>query len=401
MRTPTLRLAVAMSLLAFMVMFLSSGLKGLYQVYFTDLAASFAVSRGTFALAGAIFMLVMGVASPVVGALCDRLGPIRTICAGALIAGAAFVTASSWPHNFPVFVVAYGVLTAIALAAMTYVPMGILVDRLFEERNKGLAYALITNGTAIGFTVLSPLWIYLAPHVAWPTLFRAVGLIFLLPIAIALYFAGKTRLPAPAAEPALPASWAAVLRDPHFYVLALGFTSCGATMAFIDVHLVPFWEDAHVPRAVMGVSMSLLGALALASGVVAGWLASRTGKKQLLGGYYLLRALAVCLLLVPHPVVYTVIFAVVFGISYSGTVVLTYSYCFDLYGPKIKGQAFGALFFLHQLGAFAAVRWGGLSFDATHSYTALIHILIATTCIAGCASFLYLPSAARPKPQPI
>ena len=90
-----------------------------------------------------------------------------------------------------------------------------------------------------------------------------------------------------------------------------------------------------------------------------------------------------------------------FGFSYSGTVVLTYSYCFDLYGPKIKGQAFGALFFLHQLGAFAAVRWGGLSFDATHSYAAVIQILIVTTCISGFASFIYLPGVRRPNTQTI
>jgi predicted MFS family arabinose efflux permease len=154
---------------------------------------------------------------------------------------------------------------------MTYVPMGILVDRLFEERSKGLAYALITNGTAIGFIVLSPLWVFLAPQVAWQTLFLIVGLVFLLPISLALFFASKTTLPLPAAEKSLPASWGAVLRDPHFYVLALGFASCGATMAFIDVHLVPFWEDARVSRSVMGMSLSLLGALALASGVVAGW----------------------------------------------------------------------------------------------------------------------------------
>lgn len=401
MRQPMSRLVVLMSLLAFLIMFLSSSIKGLYQVYFTDLAASFAVSRGTFALAGAVFMLVMGVASPVVGALCDRIGPVRTICAGAVLAGAAFVVASNWPHNFPLFVVAYGIVAAIALAAMTYVPMGILVDRLFDETNKGLAYAVITNGTSIGFIVLSPLWVYLMPRMPWQTLFAAVGLVFLLPIAMALFFAGKSALPSSAGEPSRPASWRAVLKDGNFYVLALGFTSCGATMAFIDVHLVPFWQDAHAARGVMGLSLSLLGAFALTSGVVAGWLAARTGKKQLLGAYYLLRALAVSLLLVPNEFVYTSLFAVVFGLSYSGTVVLTYSFCFDLYGPRIKGQAFGALFFLHQLGAFASVRWGGVLFDTTHSYTALIRLLIVAACISSVAAFIYLPGVGRPKTQPI
>lgn len=397
--TLTKKRVAVLVLLAFLIMFFSSSIKGVYQVYFADLSRSFGGSRGAFALSGAVFMLVIGFASPIVGALCDRIGPLKTILVGSVAAGAAMVAASVFSASFPVFLFAYGILAAFGLAAMTYVPMGILVDRLFQEHNKGLAYAIITNGTSIGFIVLSPLWIFLAPQLLWQHAFVAVGLVFLIPISLGMLVAGKAAVPAPPSDAVLPGTWASVLKDPRFYVLGVSFMSCGATMAFIDVHLVPYWQDGQVPRAVMGMSLSVLGALGLASGVTAGWLARRAPKNQLLAGFYLLRALAVAMLFSENQLVNTVLFAAVFGISYSGTVVLTYSYCFDLYGARIKGQAFGALFFLHQIGAFIAVRWGALAFDATQSYAPTIEVLLVATCVAGVLSFIALPQRAGGKVQ--
>jgi MFS family permease len=388
-------------LLGFLVMFLSSSIKGIYQVYFSDLALSFGGSRGAFALSGAVFMLVMGVASPIVGALSDKVGPLKTVLIGSVLGGASLSAASIFAQSFPIFVLAYGVVAAFALASMTYVPMGILVDRLFEERNKGLAYAIVTNGTSMGFIVLSPLWIYLAPRLNWQMAFLIVGLIFLIPISLAMFFLSRTDISAPPADAVLPGTWSAVLKDPRFFALGLSFMSCGATMAFVDVHLVPFWEDSHVSRTAMGLSLSTLGLLELFSGVAAGWLASRYAKNQLLGAFYLLRTLAMLMLLSNNEIMLTYVFAAVFGISYLGTVVLTSAYCFDLYGSRIKGQAFGALFFIHQIGAFLAVRWGGLIYDTTHRYTETIVALLASTCVAGLVSFIALPGLRKLDPKMI
>ena len=329
-------------LLGFLIMFLSSSIKGVYQAYFLELAVSFGVSRGMFAWSGAVFMLVIGVASPVVGALSDRVGPLRTVLVGSVVGGISMIIASILPHSFSVFVLAYGVLAAFALAAMTYVPMGVLVDRLFQEDQKGLAYAIVTNGSSIGFIVLSPLWMFLVPKFDWNMVFLVVGLIFLLPISLAMFVTSRTEVAAqPSADAPRLGTWSSVLKDPYFYALGLSFMSCGATMAFVDVHLVPFWEDRHVSRSEMGLSLSTLGLLELSSGIVAGWLAGRYAKNRLLGVFYLVRTLAMVMLLLNSEILNTYVFATIFGLSYLGTVVLTSAYCFDLYGPRIKGQAFG------------------------------------------------------------
>lgn len=403
---PLSRQVILLVALGFGVMFASSAIKSIYQVYFSDLAVDFGKSRGDFAWSGALFVLVIGIASPVVGALSDRVGPLRTVLIGCLVAGLTLTGVALWPSDFWVFMVLYGLGAAFALAAMTYVPMGVLVDRLFEQRKKGLAYAIVTNGTSVGFIVLSPLWIWLQPQRGWTEVFLAVGLIFIGPLAGLIWLAARQPMPPmPAAEQQdKAANWHAVLTDPGFYILAIGFIGCGATMAFVDVHLIPFWQDGGTRRVDMGASMSLLGVLELISGIAAGWLATRFDKHTLLTGFYLLRGLAMLTLLSGLTQVHTYGFAALFGISYLGTVVLTSAYCFERYGHAIKGQVFGLLFMIHQFGAFASVQLGALGFDRYGSYQPAILALSALTLVAAVASWQLpadrLPDSMAPLARP-
>ncbi len=386
--------------LGFGVMFVSSSIKGAYQVFFSDMAAHFGTSRSEFAWSGTLFMLTTGLLSPVVGWLSDRVGPLRTVLIGSLVAGVSLTAVALWPNAFWLFVVLYGIGAAFSLAAMTYVPMGMLVDRLFEERKKGFAYAVVTNGTAIGFIVLSPLWVWLQPQAAWPAIYLAVGLLFLGPVAVLLWLA--SRRPLPLEHAAAPSSlsvpnWKAVRADAGFYALAVGFFGCGATMAFVDVHLIAFWQDASTPRAQMGLSMSALGVLELLSGLGAGWLATRYGKHGLLAAFYLLRGGAMLLLLSSANHVSTMGFALVFGASYLGTVVLTSMYCFERYGPAVKGQVFGVLFMVHQLGAVASVQLGAFGHDRFGTYQPIIVALAALTALGALVSWIVLARPQRPQ----
>lgn len=385
--------------LGFLAMFLSSAFKGVFQVYFNDLALSFERGRSDFGFVGGVFLLVSGLASPMVGALSDRFGPIWTVLIGSVLGGGAFLLLGLLPHQYWLFVILYGLLAAFSLAAMTFVPMGILVDRLFDQRNKSFAYALITNGTAIGFIVLSPFWLWLQAHFEWQQVFFVVGLLFLGPLAL-LFWLGA-RVPLPAKESAghiqekRVGTWPVVLRDPGFYVLAFGFFGCGASMAFIDVHLVPLWRDAGVSRASMGMSLSLFGVLEMISGLAAGWLALRFSQHRLLASFYVLRCLAMSLLLAPSGIVTTYVFAAVFGASYLGTVILTSAICLDRYGGAVKGQVFGMLFLVHQIGAFGSAQLGAYGYDRLGSYQATVMVLAMLTAIAGISSLLLSSVAFR------
>lgn len=395
--SPAVRATVLLVAVAFLVVFLSTAVKGVYQVYFVALAEHFGQGRAQFAWSGSVFMLVTGLAAPCVGAISDRFGPLRTAAIGAAAAGLGFLAAAFWSGSLWVFGASFGLLGAFGLAAMSYVPMGVLVDRLFHRRHKGLAYAVITNGTALGFIVLSPLWVWLQPQLPWTTVFLWLGWAFAAPLAIAIALVARLE-PPPAVAPAdagpAVSTWRLVRTDPVFYVLAFGFLGCGATMAFIDVHLLAHWQGEGITRLAMGYGLSLLGVLELLSGLAAGALALRFDHHRLLAGFYALRSLAMLLLLAPGLGVLP--FAICFGASYLGTVILTSLFCFERYGAGIKGRVFGALFLVHQLGAFAAVQLGALSFERTGRYNETIAALTALTIAAALASWWGLRLRRRP-----
>lgn len=372
----------------FGVMFLSSSIKGAYQVYFRDLAALFDVGRGQFALTGALFGLCLGLVSPVVGAVCDRYGPYRSMISGALVAALAFVLLGLF-QSYALFLLAYGLLAAYALAAMTFVPMGVWIDSVFGERHKGLAYAAVSNGVAIGFIVLSPAWVWLNGWLPWSTLAMFISAGFLLLVLLPLAWAARY-LPVRAEHGGTGIGEAhdhgivRRLRSPLFLLLAISFAGCGSSMAFIDIHFAPMVQEASGPDLAgngptLALALSLLGVFELAGAMVVGYLAGCTSPAAILALLYALRGLALALLALFPSGVMTVLFAAVFGATYMGTVILTSLVCLKAYGAAIKGRMFGLLFTIHQL-AVAATAWlGGLAHDMFGSYT-LTTLGVAAFC---------------------
>lgn len=396
------RIQLLLLLVAFLIMFFSSSVKGVFQVNFTSIREWFGVSYGGLAIAGSIFVLATGLGSFGSGYLCDRMGAKWTIALGSAVAGASLIVAAV-SSSFIVFVVMFGALGALAVAAMQYVPMGVLVDRVFSERTKGLAYASVLNGTAIGFIVLSPVWVWLNVRYEPQTVFLWLGFFFLLPLTALAAFGLRGRGTSARPDSASArVNWReGVLTSRQFWFLALSFAGCGVNMAFIDIHLVPAMEDNRVTPVVIGSTLSVLGIFELIGGFVAGLLTARFSHRPLLSGFYFVRAMSVLLLAVASsPLSYT-IFAAVFGLTYLGTVVLTSLYCLRFFGDSIKGSVFGALWLVHQIGAFIAVALGGLARDAFGDY-ALVIIITAAISLASAVIAARMPSdelrgAARPR----
>ncbi len=396
-------------IVGFGVMFFSSSIKGVYQVYFRDLADTFGTGRGQFALTGALFGLCLGVVSPLVGTICDRHGPYLSMISGALVAALAFLLLGLIP-NYPLFLFAYGILAAYALAAMTFVPMGVWIDNVFVEHHKGLAYAAVSNGIAIGFIVLSPLWVWFNGWLPWPVLATTIGIGFLLAVAVPLIWASRHL---PVSQPAngsanvnsLPDSGiVSNLRRPLFLLLAVSFAGCGSSMAFIDMHFVPLMQErlaltgAEQP-AVVALSLSVLGVFELAGALIVGYVADKTRPALLLAALYGVRGLILLMLAVtPSPIGFLA-FSAVFGATYMGTVILTSLMCLQCYGTTIKGRMFGLLFTVHQLAVFGTAWLGGVARDLTGGYT-VTTLGVAAFCMVSVVAATSLHGVIKRAPVP-
>jgi len=400
--------ALMILIIGFAVVFFSSSIKNTFQVFFVQMSGSFDQSRGEFAVAMSVFMLVFGIASPLVGLLSDRIGPKKTILFGLIASGLAMVGAGLI-DSFFAFVFLYGVIAAFGLTAMSYVPMGILVDQSFSEKRKGLAYATLTNGAAIGFMVLSPVWVFLQEAMPWQQVFLFLGIIYLVPLLILV----KVYLPddkpsqskhndsAHDAQNRFKEKLRVVFNNKAFYALILGFFGCGVTMAFIDVHLVAHFQDLQLSKTEISIALSVLGATELIGAFLAGWMCDKYPKSYVIAGFYFIRALAIVALLLMPNFSGAFIFVVLFGLSYLGTVVGTSMYTLTIFGTQLKGFAFGFIWLFHQIGAFLSTQLGANAFDWFGSYTWTIIFTGIVAVISCLISFFMLPAHYEAEPVKI
>ena len=373
---------------SFTLMFFSSSVKNVFQVWFVDICTSFGVTRAEFSLSGVTFMMITGVGAWVAGLLSDRLGVRKTILLGNVLIALSFI-GSALIANFYAFVAIYGGLSAFALAAVQYVPMGVLVEETFKgSKNKGLIYALLINGTGLGFVILSPLWVYLNLTISWQEIYLILGVFFLV-VLTPLLFIALPLSPAPSQNTAAqtqhdPHFWQNILMNPAFWFIALSFFGCGINMAFIDIHFVPMMQDQYTAPAIVGASLAVLGVMEMVGGFIAGWLSDRTRPAMLLSGFYFLRAVSGWLLMQSTNETMLVVFSAIFGATYLGTVIVTSLFTLQYFGKENKGAVFGLVFFIHQIGASLSTWAGAYIFDSYGSY----HYAIALATAFSVASAL-------------
>ena len=357
---------------SFALMFFSSSVKNVFQVWFIDISTSFGVTRSEFSLSGVTFMMITGVGSWVAGLLSDRLGVRKTILLGNILISFSFI-GSALIANFYAFVAIYGGLAAFALAAVQYVPMGVLVEETFKDsKQKGLIYALLINGTGLGFVILSPLWVFLNLTISWQEVYLALGVFFLIVLTPMLFFT----LPASQSQEVQtglkqnidPKFWQKTLSNPGFWFISVSFFGCGINMAFIDIHFVPMMQDQNTTAAVVGASLAILGVMEMVGGFIAGWLTDRMKPAILLSCFYSLRALSGWLLMQSTDETSLIIFSAIFGATYLGTVIVTSLFTLQYFGKEKKGTVFGLVFFIHQIGASLSTWAGAHIFDSSGNY---------------------------------
>lgn len=395
---------VLLSVLAicFIVMFLSSSIKGAYQIYFKDLSEIFGLGTGTFALSGALFGLSLGLVSPLVGALCDRYGPYRCLLTGAASASIAFLLLAN-TKEYELFLFSYGILAAFGFAALTFVPVGILIDKVFSKKSKGLAFSVVSNGVAIGFIVLSPLWVWINGWMPWGILSSYLSFSFLILIAVPVFLVSRA-FPVPEESGSTfstkeSESITGHLKKPLFILLAVSFAGCGSSMAFIDIHLVPLVQGGELDlsggaTSILAIMLSVLGACELIGALIVGYCVAKYNSALMLAALYGLRAFSLTLLSVSDSPTVLISFAIIFGLTYMGTVIITSMICLQCYGAKIKGKMFGLLFSVHQIAVFLTAWLGGMAYDLTGDYR-MTTLGVTTVCLLSVIAALALKRLRR------
>ncbi len=341
--------------------------------FLTPLSFANGWGRDVFSMAFAIQNLLWGVGQPFAGAIADRFGTVRVLCAGAIMYGLGLAI-MAYATNPLALDFSAGVLIGFGLAGCSFNLVLSAFGKLVPEAWRSLALGAGTAAGSFGQFLFSPLARLLIDAFGWQPalLIFAAGLLLVLPLSLALATPRAMPGTGRAAPQSLKQALAEAFGHRSYVLLVLGFFTCGFQLAFITVHLPAYLVDRGLSAEVGGWTIGVIGLFNIAGSLSAGWLSTRMPKRYLLSGIYFVRAAAVLAFIVfPVSTASAIAFGAVMGLLWLSTVPPTASLVAVMFGNRWGGMLYGFAFFSHQVGGFLGVLLGGLAFERTGSYDAV------------------------------
>ena len=369
------------------------GLMFSFSVFLVPLLEEFRWSRGLAAGAFSLSAVVQGLLSPLIGTLVDRFGPRRLILWGAVMLGVASILGSRITQVWHLYFVT-GVVTAVGVCAVGWVPSAALLTQWFAQRQAtmmGLAF----SGMGVGVLTIGPLAQALISAYGWRHAYLVLGL-GTLALLVPLVWIGIRDAPRAAPTPAARGSThgggvrvRAALRTRAFWALFFAYMCTPLAVFTVVTHQVAFAVDHGFPRLFVAGIFGLTGFMSIAGRVIFGAAADRIGRAWSATVSYACTALGTLALLSieqwPHSAglyLYALLFGLGFGAR--GPIITAIA------ATRFPGRRFGAIYGFMSIGngfGGAIGPWfAGALFDVTGSYRT--PFLIATLfCVAGSVCF--------------
>ena len=357
-----------------MISLLSFGPRASLGFFLTPMSQANGWDRDVFGLALAIQNILWGVGQPFAGAIADRYGTMRVLCAGGLFyaIGLVLMAYSTTPGMLDL---GAGVFVGFGLAGCSFSVVLGAFGKLLPARWRSLAFGAGTAAGSFGQFLYSPLAVSLMGVFGWQTalVVFGVGMLMVLPLSVAIATApagaGAVHgVPTQSLRQALSEA----LRHRSYMLLVLGFFTCGFQLAFITVHMPAYLVDKGLSVEVGGWTIAVIGLFNIVGSLTAGWLGDLMPKRYILSFIYFGRAAAV-LAFISFPVtpVSAILFGAVMGLLWLSTVAPTNGIIALMFGTRWLATLAGLAFFSHQVGGFLGVWLGGVVFVNTGSYDAV------------------------------
>ena len=402
--TPVLIVGCAIILVSFAV-------RATFGVFQIPIADQFGWARTEFSMAIAIQNLAWGIGQPIFGAIAEKIGDRKAIIIGAVIYAVGLVL-SAWSTT-PLEHQLYAWLVGFGVAGTGFGVILAVVGRASSDENRSMSLAITAAVGSGGQVFGPPLAEWLLGLMAWPSVF----LIFAAAIMATILLLPMMRVPTPPATKAeLEESMGQILikafRDPTYFLIFIGFFSCGYQLAFITAHFPAFVTELCGPimpggmldnmgisttSALGAVAISLIGLANIVGTLLAGWAGNRYSKKYLLAGIYAGRTvIAALFIMFPITPTSVLVFSAAMGTLWLATVPLTSGLVAHIYGLRYMGTLYGIVFLSHQLGSFLGVWLGGRLYDLYGTYEQVWWIGVA---IGAFSAIVHLPIRERPLAQ--
>ena len=366
-----------------------------FGVFLKPITTWFGWDRGALSAAFSMAILVGGCLGIVAGRLSDRYGPRPLVTIGGLLIGIAFLLTSQISSLWHIYLI-WGILMGIG-GSCCLIPIMATIPRWFVKR-RGIAMGLTMAGFGLG-GIISPLLAQcLISAYGWRNALIVLGLItsiIIVPLAQFIRHSPQRaglkpygeigsiedeQSPSSAME---GLSFSRAIRTSRFWLFGLIQAGSFFCIGTIIVHIVPHASDIGIPEVIAASILSIAAGISIFGRLSIGFISDRIGGRPTLTACLSLITLALIWLLFAKEIWMFYVFAVVFGISYGGIVVLITVVTAELFGLESLGVILGGLSLVGMIGEAAGAPLSGSIFDITGSYwlAFLICIVICTAAV--------------------
>jgi len=176
---------------------LTFGPRSTFGFFMQPMSREFSWGRDVFGLALAIQNLLWGLGQPIAGAIADRFGSLRVICAGALLYAVGLVTMryAATPLSLNL---SAGVLIGFGLSGSSFNLVLSAFGKLLPPQWRGVALGAGTAAGSFGQFLFAPFGVALLDNFGWQPALTVFACLMLLvvPLSLALATPASTSSPA-------------------------------------------------------------------------------------------------------------------------------------------------------------------------------------------------------------
>ncbi len=350
-----------MAAAAFFACFVVYGVQYSFGAFFKSIAADLGAGRADTAGIFSVNMFVGNLFGAAAGYLADRFGPRPLLALASIAAGAGLVLTARIDRLWMGYLT-YGVCIGIA-AGSIFIPMVATVSGWFQRR-RNAAIGLTVSGIGCGTLFVVPLIGVLIHRWGWRTTYFVLGIVSA--ALLALCAAIIQRPPAPPIR--THTRLGQVARTPAFIMLCLAGTLVNVGTFIPFVYLPDFAQSRRVGAVAAASLLGVIGGASVIGRLGLGGASDRFGVIGLYKTTLLMIGISYLLWFTPASYWSLLIFAVVLGIGYGGSVALSPAVVADLFGVHGLGAMLGVIY---GGSAFTSLAWpplAGYLVDRTGSY---------------------------------
>lgn len=373
----------------------SAGLRSIYGVLVSGIAAETGIAYGDVSFAIAIGQLVFGISQPIFGVVALKKSKRFVLMLGSfLMALGLAITpfcSAAWMLDL-----AMGFVLATGTGAVSFgMIMGAVTPIVGEEKAVAVS-GMVNASSGIGGVVFSPLL-----QAGFDTLGLKVTLLIFAAIVLLLVPVSKMvsgeeeKNEEETNKVSIIPLLKRAFKNRSYWCLLIGFFTCGYHMATIETHLFSQIVSYGISEAIAAAFFSVYGAATIIGSLFSGFLCERIPMKYVVTFLYGSRVVWVAILLwMPKAEWSVLIVMILLGLTGAATLTPTSGITSKLFGADNLATLFGVVFLSHQLGSFFSSWIGGRCVEMTGDYVIVWVIAMVLSAVAAVASYTIKEKAA-------